>query len=157
GCVTLDSNDEARLARGHEIGHIEEFELRLGHTHLRTHRADLLHCESVEILPRLPNVGDAQPAALFRYPVEQTSRVWMPSLRNGAHQPDRFAVLIERCVVPVKGHFNGDCHSHFPAPSLEVAIICRLHNRRQGGTSACSWAAEAAAGLTVSAECPPLS
>ena len=64
----------ARLASGgQEVGHVDELGLWLGHAHLLTHRAYLCRCERLELLLRLPDVGDAEAAADSRYPVEKDS------------------------------------------------------------------------------------
>src|SRR5512132_851416 len=65
------------LAGGQEVGNVDELDLRLGHSQLLANRSNLVPHELLELVPRLPHVGDLEPATGLGHPMEQTARIWI--------------------------------------------------------------------------------
>ena len=84
---------------------------RLGDPDLLRVRPDLLLCELLELLARLPHVGDADPVIGRANPVRETA---FGHLMGGieAHQLHHLVVLLERGALEV----HHDADRHLPAP-----------------------------------------
>jgi hypothetical protein len=132
GSALLFLADACRGASGQVVVHLLERDFRSPRNpDLLRNRSDLLLGKAIELLARLPDVGDADALRGLGHPMgDQTCRA-CPA-RGEPHLLDYLIVLIQRCTFEIKDDTNS--HTTHYTHTLALGTARSTKCRTRGGT-----------------------